>query len=188
MTSAIASRYARPLADIVMEPGSPIQPPDAIEQLKTIEALVASSSDLRHALSTPAVRPAHKRAVAARLIGDLGISSKIIRNFLFVIIDHRRMALLTEIREAFEAEVDERLGFLRADVASAQPLDDKESAAIENELSRLTGKQIRARFHVDPNLIGGVVARIGSTVYDGSIRGQLDNMRRRLAYQATSAS
>ncbi|HLJ51147.1 MAG TPA: ATP synthase F1 subunit delta [Bryobacteraceae bacterium] len=187
MASAIASRYARPLADIVMEPGSSIQPPDAIEQLKTIEALVASSSDLRHALSTPAVRPAHKRAVADRLIADLGIS-RIIRNFLFVIIDHRRMALLTEIREAFEAEVDERLGFLRAEVASAQPLDDKESAAIENELSRLTGKQIRARFHVDPNLIGGVVARIGSTVYDGSIRGQLDNMRRRLSYQAASAS
>ncbi len=187
MASAIASRYARPLVDIVMEPGSPLTANDAIAQLKTIEALIASSSDLRHALSTPAVRPAHKRAVAARLIADLSIS-KLIRNFLFVIIDHRRMPLLSEIREAFEAEIDERLGFVRADVSSAQPLDDKESAAIQTELSRLTGKQIRARFQVDPNLIGGVVARIGSTVYDGSIRGQLDNMRRRLAYQAASAS
>lgn len=187
MTSAAASRYARALADIVMAPGAEIKPADAVAQLQGIEAVVASSTDLRHALSSPAVRPAHKRAVVGRIGTELGIS-RLIRNFLFVIIDHHRMGLLGQIREAFETEIDERLGFVRAEVASAQPLDPRQSAEVEAELSQLAGRKVRARFRVDASLIGGIVARIGSTVYDGSIRGQLDNMRRQFAHHAAAAS
>jgi F-type H+-transporting ATPase subunit delta len=90
------------------------------------------------------------------------------------------------MREAFEIELDARLGFVRAEVSSAQQLDREQTAALEAGLTQLTGKQVRARFQVDPALIGGVVARIGSTVYDGSIRGQLDNLRRQIA-QHTAA-
>ncbi len=97
-----------------------------------------------------------------------------------MIIDHRRIAILDEIREAFELLLDERMGFVRAEVTSAAPLDQQRSAGLESELSNLTGKRMRLRFAVDPELLGGVVARIGSTVYDGSLRGQLQQLRRQL--------
>lgn len=186
MTSAVAHRYARAFADLVMSPSAELKPGEATAQLRAIGDVVASSTDLQHALVTPAVRPAHKKAVLDRLAADLQLS-RLTRNFLFVLVDHRRIQLLPEIQEAFEVEIDQRLGFVRADVSSAQPLDERQSTAVENELSRLTGKKVRARFHVDASLIGGIVARIGSTVYDGSIRGQLENIRRQIAHQAASA-
>jgi len=98
-----------------------------------------------------------------------------------VLIDHRRIAGLEGILHSFEIVADERLGFARADVASARDLTEAQKTALHAELERLTGKRIRIRFAVDGSLIGGVVARIGSTVYDGSVRGQLDSLGRRLA-------
>lgn len=180
MASALASRYARALADVVMAHGADLPPPEAVAQLCAIENVVAESSDLRHALGSPAVRLSQKRAVLKRLAENLNLKP-LTRNFLYVLIDHGRMGILGDIREAFEAEIDQRLGFLRADVASAQELDSGQTSAIEAGLTRMTGKQVRARFRIDPSLIGGVVARIGSTVYDGSLRGQLETMRREIA-------
>jgi F-type H+-transporting ATPase subunit delta len=107
--------------------------------------------------------------------------SGIARNFLFVLVDHRRIASLSEIIHSFELVVDERLGFARAEVSAASELAEGQRTALRTELERLTGKRIRARFAVDGALIGGVVARIGSTVYDGSVRGQLDSLERRLS-------
>jgi F-type H+-transporting ATPase subunit delta len=185
MTSAVAARYARALADAVLAPGSGLEPVQAVAQLTAVEALMQESSELRHALSSPAVRPPNKRRVIDDLAGRSGLS-RLIRNFLFVLVDHHRFAVLPDIREAFETEIDQRLGFVRAEVASAQSLDGEQTRAIEAGLTTLTGKQVRARFHVDPALIGGVVARIGSTVYDGSLRGQLESMRRQIA-QHTAA-
>ena len=185
MTSAVASRYARAFADVVMAPGSQLQPADAVAQLRAIEGLTEQSGDLRHALSSPAVRVSQKRALIARFADELGLS-RLTRNFIFVLIDHHRIGLLSEVREAFETEIDQRLGFVRAEVVSAQPLDPQQTAAIENGLTQMTGKQVRARFQVDGSLIGGVIARIGSIVYDGSIRGQLENLRRQIA-QHTAA-
>jgi F-type H+-transporting ATPase subunit delta len=88
--------------------------------------------------------------------------------------------MLNEMSEAFELALDERLGFARAEVVSASAVDEKRSAELESELSRLTGKRMRLRFRVDPELLGGVTARIGSTLYDGSLRGQLQQLRREL--------
>ena len=97
---------------------------------------------------------------------------------MFVIVDHKRIPLLPQIRESFELALDERLGFVRADVTSAAPLSPAQTSSLEVELARLGGKGVRVRYAVDENLLGGVVARIGSTVYDGSLRGQLQVMRR----------
>lgn len=185
MTSAVSSRYARALADIVLAPGSALDPRHAIDQLKAVESVMQESPELRHALSSPAVRPAQKHSVIDDLAGPLGIS-RLTRNFLFVLVDHHRMGLLGEIREAFETEIDERLGFVRAEVSSARELNREQTAALEAGLTRVAGKQVRARFHVDPSLIGGVVARIGSTVYDGSIKGQLENLRRHIVQEAAA--
>jgi F-type H+-transporting ATPase subunit delta len=185
MISAVASRYARAFADVIMAPGVQFPPAEAVAQLRAIEDVLEQSTDLRHALASPAVRPAQKRAVIERFAEELNLKL-FTRNFLSVLIDHHRIGMLGQIREAFESEVDQRLGFVRAEVVSAQPLDAPQAEALKAGLTSMTGKQINARFQVDPSLIGGVLARIGSTVYDGSIRGQLENLRRQIA-QHTAA-
>jgi F-type H+-transporting ATPase subunit delta len=106
--------------------------------------------------------------------------SRISRNFLYVLIDHRRIAALSGIIDSFELIVDDRLGFARAEVAAAREMGEPQRAALNAVLERLTGRRIRMRLTVDEGLIGGVVARIGSTVYDGSVRGQLASLGRRL--------
>jgi F-type H+-transporting ATPase subunit delta len=180
MASAVANRYARALVDIVMAPGSPLKPEDAVTQLAAVKALIHESLELRTALLTPAIQTSRKRAVMAKLLERTG-ASPLIRNFVYVVIDHRRIGVIGDIREAFELQLDERLGFVRAEVSSAAPLNAPLSASLESELSKLTGKRMRLRFDVDPALLGGVVARIGSTVYDGSVRGELRELGRKLA-------
>jgi F-type H+-transporting ATPase subunit delta len=166
-----------------MASGSPLKPEDALTQLRDVEALLRESPELRTALLTPAIQNSRKRAVMADLLAKIG-GSPLIRNFVYVVIDHRRIGIIEEIREAFEFQLDERLGFVRAEVSSAAPLDAPLSAGLESELSKLTGKRMRLRFDVDPELLGGVVARIGSTVYDGSVRGKLRELGRKMAGRA----
>jgi F-type H+-transporting ATPase subunit delta len=168
------------LADLVFEPGSAVDPQGVTAELESFEQAMAACADLRIALESPVVPPARKRAVVGQLAGLLPLSS-LVRRFLFVVIDHRRLEMVRDVREAFEAVSDERMGIVRADVASARPLGPVERQELLDALGRLTGRQARARFRVEDGLIGGVVARIGSTVYDGSIRGQLKGLRQRLA-------
>jgi F-type H+-transporting ATPase subunit delta len=179
MASAVAYRYARALVDVVLAPCSPLKPDDAVAQLRAVNETLTTSAELRTALLTPAIQTSRKHAVVARLMEKLG-GAPLIRNFVYVIINHRRIGIFSDICEAFEQTLDERRGFVRAEVVSAAPLEQRRSASLESELSRLTGKRMRLRFDVDPELLGGVLARIGSTVYDGSVRGQLQQLRRRL--------
>jgi F-type H+-transporting ATPase subunit delta len=178
--SSVATRYAKALADVTATASSGLTPEDALSQLRAFESALAASRELANALTTPAVPTSRKRAVVGR-IADVIELSPIARNFLFVLIDHRRIALLGAILHSFELIVDERLGFARAEVSSPRELTDTQRGAINAQLERLTGKRIRMRVAVDPELIGGVVARIGSTVYDGSVRGQLQTLGRRLS-------
>ena len=178
--SAVATRYAKALADVTNASGAALTPTDALTQLRAFEAALSASHELQNALSTPAVSASRKRAVVGR-IADVIKLSPIARNFLFVLIDHRRIGLLSAILNDFELTVDERLGFARAEVSSPTELTEAQRGAINAQLESLTGKRIRMRFAVDPALIGGVVARIGSTVYDGSVRGQLQTLGRRLS-------
>ena len=180
MLSVVASRYARALVDVVTAPSSAVDPAAALGQLRGVEALITGSADLRNALLSPAVSPSRKRAVMAKLTDELGVA-KPVRNFLYVIIDHRRVVDFSSIVEAFEGLLDERLGYVRADVSSAQPLPEEQQKRLEAEISRVAGKKAKLKFTVDPALVAGVVARIGSTVYDGSVRGQLDKLRVMLA-------
>lgn len=177
--SAVATRYAKALADVTTTAAG-LRPEEALPQLRAFESALAASKELLNALTTPAVPVSRKRAVVGRLAGVLQLSP-IARNFLFVLIDHRRIALLGAILHAFELIVDERLGFARAEVCSPRELTEVQRGAINAQLERITGKRIRTRFAVDQALIGGVVARIGSTVYDGSVRGQLQTLGRRLS-------
>jgi len=176
--TAIAQRYASALVDVVIADKN-AKPEDSLTALRAFRDLVHGSADLKNAFESPAVSPARKRALIDRFVGPLG-TPRIVRNFLLVLSDKRRLALLNEVTEQFDILLDECLGFVRADVSSAAELNPTERDEIAQQLARVTSKQVRTRFAIDPELIGGVVARVGSTVYDGSVRGQLAQMRRRL--------
>jgi F-type H+-transporting ATPase subunit delta len=177
--SAVATRYAHALADVVTASGSPLGAEDAVAQLKAFEAALRSSLELQNALTTPAVPAARKRAVVGRIAGVMKLS-QIVRNFLFVLVDHRRITSLTQIIHSFELTIEERLGFARAEVSSARQLTEDQQDELRVRLEQSSGKRLRARYTVDRALIGGVVARIGSTIYNGSVRGQLDILGRRM--------
>ena len=179
--SAVAARYANALADVVTAATSALQPQDAVRELRAFEAVLEP-------IARPARGVAHARhrrqrarkAVIGRL-ADLLKLSRITRNFLLVLIGHRRIVLLSEILAAFEIVLDERSGYIRAEIASAAALGETQRAQIAAELEKLTGKRIRAAWSVDEALIGGVVAKVGSTVYDGSVRGSLESLGRLLS-------
>jgi F-type H+-transporting ATPase subunit delta len=179
-SSAIVDRYASALADIVTSPNSTVSPHDALQQLRAFDDTSRESYELRTALESPAVSHARKRAVIARFVPVLGFSQTV-RNFLFVLSDKRRLSALHEIVDSFDVQLDERLGFIRADVSAAAELTQSQLDVLTRKLAAISGKQVRMRFKVDPSLIGGVVARMGATVYDGSVRGQLDTLSKRLA-------
>jgi F-type H+-transporting ATPase subunit delta len=179
-SSAVTSRYAGALADVVTGKASPRDPQETLRELREFAAALAESPELRVVMASPAVPGSRKRAVIGRICDKLGLS-RVVRNFLFVLVDHRRMDALTEITEHFEIQLDERLGFQRAEITSAAALDESQRADLVRQLAGVTGKQVRPKYAVDANLIGGVVARVGSTVYDGSVRGRLRALERRLA-------
>jgi F-type H+-transporting ATPase subunit delta len=177
---AVASRYAGALVDVVLDPKSAVRPEQALAELRSFEDTLGSSLELRHALASPAVSVARKRRIIERL-GERAGLGRISRNFLFVLNHHRRMDALSGILDRFEVMLDERLGFSRAEVTSAHELNPQQRAQLQQELARMTGGNVKLRFAVNASLIGGVVARIGSTVYDGSVRGQLIALGRRLS-------
>lgn len=180
MAHAVAVRYAKALVDLVARPSSSVSPTEAVAQLTSFARVLAESPELENVLLSPAVSSSRKRAVIGRLASDLSIS-KLISNFLFVLVDHRRVAELNAIRDAFDALMDERMGVTRVRVAAARELNDRQRQGLRDRLSALTGNTARLEFAVDPELLGGAIARIGSTIYDGSVRGQLEALRRRLS-------
>jgi F-type H+-transporting ATPase subunit delta len=179
MPSAVAARYAEALADAVLAPGSGADAQRALAELHAFEEIVQSSPELRNVLLSPAVSITRKRAVVGRFASSVPLSP-FVRNFLFIVVDRRRADLLGEMAQAFEAVLDERTGVVRAEVRSAAALNERQRSTLQEELSRVANRQVRCEFSIEPALLGGVVARIGSTVYDGSVRSQLEILRERL--------
>jgi F-type H+-transporting ATPase subunit delta len=180
MLSAVASRYARALAEVVLAHGSTNDPAQIVAGLRAAGDLIKGSEILQTALASPAVSPARKHAVMKRLLEPMGLPQAV-RNFVYVVIDHRRVHEFPSMVDGFEQVLDERLGLVSGDVRSAKELNESQRQAIEAQASRLAGKKAKLKFSIDPALIGGVVARVGSTVYDGSVRGQLDRLKAKLA-------
>jgi len=176
MSTAIANRYARALADVVAKSGNYRQ---ILKELEDFSTLYRESPDLRMVAETPAVALAQKSSVLKAITQSLG-SSQVTSNFLQVLLNHYRLALLEEVVESFRAISYAQLGVVRVKVSSAAPLTDSERESLRARFSQLTRQQSELEFHSDPGLIGGVVAQIGSTVYDGSIRGQLNRILEQL--------
>ncbi|HET8925484.1 MAG TPA: ATP synthase F1 subunit delta [Candidatus Acidoferrum sp.] len=170
-------QYANALADIALAQGA-AEP--AVKQLNDFGAACAQSAELRTFLASPAVAMETKHAVIEKLVARLG-ASKIIRNFLFVIADHRRTHLLPDITAAFQQVIRRRQGVAEAKIASAVELSAAQKKEMKETLARLIGKRVETKYSLDPNLLGGAVVRIGDTIYDGSLRGRLNEMRARLA-------
>ena len=169
-------QYANALADIAVQQGAA---DTAAQQLTGFGALYAESGELRNFLSSPAVEAEAKRRVIEKLLARVG-GSKIVRNFLYVVVDHQRAHALPEIIAAFAEVIRQRQGITEAQISSAVELSKAQKAEMEFTLEKLTGKRVEAKFSLAPELLGGAVVRVGDTVYDGSLRSRLNELRARL--------
>jgi F-type H+-transporting ATPase subunit delta len=169
-------QYANALADIALAQGAA---DPVLKQLADFGAAYVQSLELRNFLASPAVDREAKHAVIEKLTARLG-AGKIIRNFLFVIIDHGRTSILPEMITTFQEVVRQRQGIAEAEISTAIELTATQKAEFAFTLERLTGKRVEAKYSLDPALLGGAVVRIGDAIYDGSLRNGLNEMRARL--------
>jgi len=176
--SALTSRYARAFVDVVL--GKRLDANKTVQELHTIAVTAQSSLELRRVWESPAIPAEQKRALLDAIVKREGISRPV-RNFIAVLIDHRRINLLDPVVKDFEQGLNQRLGFAEADITSARDLSDAERRALERQIENLTGKKVRAHYARDTSILGGAVVRLGSTIYDGSIKGQLARIREQLS-------
>src|SRR5260370_41945714 len=145
-----------------------------------MEAVVEGRDPVRRGLENPSIPGDRKRAVLDAIPKRLGTARQV-RNFMAVLTDHRRLPLFGEILKQLEQELNDRQGIADAQVSSARQLSAPEKQMIEAEIRNMTGeKKVRARYEQDPSLLGGAVVQVGSTIYDGSVKGQLERIREQL--------
>lgn len=172
----VARRYATALADVVEKTGEA----DSVRsELKTWEAMIASNADLSNAFGNPAIAHLKKEAVLEKLIEKAG-PSRTTSNFLRVLLKNGRFNELGEVGTKFDSVIEERRGIVHGTVTSAHDLSEAEKTELKAALEKVTGKTVNLTFGLDKDLIGGVVARIGSTVYDSSVKTQLETLKDRL--------
>jgi F-type H+-transporting ATPase subunit delta len=169
-------QYANALADVALEQNAAGA---ALAQLNDFASAYKESAELRNFLASPAVTSKEKHAVVEKLAARLG-ESKIVRNVLFLVVDHHRTHMFGELAEVFQTVIRERQGIAEAKVTSATELTEAQKKGLAQTLEKKTGKKIEAKYAVNKNLLGGVVVRIGDTVYDGSLRHRLNEMRAKL--------
>ncbi len=172
--ASIASTYARAFADVVFD--AHLDSGRAITGLRRIATLFGESVELRRVWENPAVPADQKRKLLDAVVQREGIERPV-RNLIAVLIDHRRLPFLPRIVEQLKKELDARLGFTEAQISSARELGESERRALEGQIAKTTGKKVRASYGLDPSLLGGAVVRIGSTIYDGSVKGQLEKIK-----------
>jgi len=175
-SQAVARRYAVALADVVQSRG---EAQVVRDELEAWEALLRSNAQLLEVFRHPTIPHEQKRGVLEALIGRAR-PSPTTANFLKVLLQNGRLAELSEISTQFAQELDRRSGVVTAQVTTARPLAADAQEALRARLGELTGSKVRLQFDVDDELIGGVVTRIGSTLYDGSVRGQLQQIKQRM--------
>lgn len=175
--SVVALRYAHAFASVAES--HHLDAAAAQQQLRDFSGTLAGSHDLREVLMNPSIPSAQKLKVLDAIAPRIGMFSQV-RNFLAVIIGHDRLAELDEILAEYHAVADEQTGLVEAEVTSARDLNDEDRAELESQVERLAGGRVRTTYRQDSALLGGAVVRIGSTVYDGSIRAQLQQLKQRL--------
>ncbi|REJ75354.1 MAG: ATP synthase F1 subunit delta [Acidobacteria bacterium] len=172
----IARRYASALADVVMQTGEafPVQ-----NELKQWETLLFSNRELFNAFNNPAIAHNSKERLLEDLISRSNPSGTT-ANFLRVLLRNSRLTGLQEINDRFEEVIDERRGVTSASVTSSRELTESEKAELKANLQKMSGKEVNLQFYIDENVIGGAVTRLGSTVYDGSVKTQLELLKQQM--------
>ena len=172
----IARRYSAALSDVVLATG----------ETETVKAELAgwteifyNSTDLQTVFSNPAITHINKEKVLEDLIAKVR-PSKATANFLRVLLQNGRLTEIGEINDRFDAVLQERSGVVAADIISARELPEDERTAFQTNLEKLTGKKVNINYAINKDIIGGVVTRIGSTVYDGSVKTKLENLKEQL--------
>ena len=176
--AAVNSRYARAFVDVVFD--KKLDANQTIEELRTLAALVETNPSLRNVWENPSVPERQKLAVLDKIVHATG-ASKMTRNLVAVLIDNRRIAALPEIARQFQEELNARLGIADAEIITARELGEDEKRALEQQLATLTGKKVRAHYNRDAKVLGGAVVKVGSTIYDGSVKGQLQRLKEQLS-------
>src|SRR6266576_2607475 len=176
--ASVTSIYGRALADVVFE--KKLDGGKILAELRTLSALLHANPDLRRVWENPAIAAEQKRGVLDAIATREGISQPV-RNFVAILIDHRRMHFFDAIVKQLQQELDVRMGFAEAEVTSFRDLSEAEKRLLEAQLGKLTGKKVRARYSRDAAILGGAIVRVGSTIYDGSVLGQLEKIREQIA-------
>jgi F-type H+-transporting ATPase subunit delta len=176
--AAVLGRYARAYAEVAVK--NKLNPEKTVAEFQQMADVVNNSRELRNVLQNPAVSREQKLNLLDSIIQHIG-ASKMLRNFLAVLIDHRRIANIGDVLEQFKQELDRRMGIAEAKVSSVRELSSAEKKSLEQQLAAITGKTVRATYSQDSGLLGGVLVRVGSTIYDGSVQGRLQRMRQELA-------
>ena len=182
--ASVVGTYARAFADVVLgdvarSGRNHLDPARALEELLSVEALLKESDPLRRVLENPSIPGDRKRAVLDAITAKLGTTRQV-RNFVAVLTDHRRLPLFSEILKQLQQELDDRQGFAEAKVTTVRQLTNPEKQLLEAQITKLTGKRVRASYEQDANLLGGAIVQVGSTIYDGSVQGQLEKIRQQL--------
>jgi F-type H+-transporting ATPase subunit delta len=175
-TRASAARYARALLDVVIKEGDPEQ----VEgELTGFAALVSGSAELQKALTNPAVPVSAKRAIIENLAVRAKLSAPL-RKLMVMLADRDRLSLLPDLDAIYRERLMEYRQVVRAEVTTAVPLSADRIAELQERLAAATGRRVTMTTNVDPGLIGGAVAKVGTTVFDGSIATQLERIKERL--------
>ena len=172
--AAFVSRYASAFADVVTAARL-----DAIaidRQLTDFLATWQGSQELRDYFENPSINVNDKVAILDKLNAKLGMQKEL-RNLIAVLISHDRIAHVREVAEGYRRLLQEQMGIRPAEIVTARELDAKEREGLLAEVAKLAGGKVEANFKLDASILGGTVVRIGSTVYDGSVRGRLDRLR-----------
>lgn len=169
----VARRYGTALADVVTKSG---ETATVREELKTWEQLIEVNADLQSAFANPSIPHISKENVLNGLLAKTN-PSRTSANFLRLLLRNNRLTELAQINEKFDSVLEERSGSTAAEITSARELSESEKAELRTNIEKLTGQQVNLNFEIDKDLIGGVVTRIGSTVYDSSVKTQLQNLK-----------
>jgi F-type H+-transporting ATPase subunit delta len=175
-----ANRYAKALFDVAIAEKAELVKIGA--DLSAAAALLTENTELRLALGRAAVADTARKAVMEQVADKLGVTVQV-KKLLVMLTESRKLDLVKDLAEAYQERLLTHQNIVRAEVTSAAPLSPEKTKALEESLSKVTGKKVELSVSVDPQLLGGVVARIGSTVYDGSVKTQLQRMRQEISNQ-----
>jgi F-type H+-transporting ATPase subunit delta len=178
--AVFVSRYASAFLDVVT--AAKLDTAALDRQFSDFLATWDGSAELREFFMNPAIPAAEKVAFLDRLNQKLKLQKEL-RNLIAVLIDNNRIGQVSEVAEAWRRQLQEQSGIRQAEIVTARELSEKDRDALVAEIGKLAGARIEASFKLDPSILGGTVVRIGSTVYDGSVRGRLDRLKTVLSGQ-----